>query len=67
MGKCSLSLFRKTSYGRLKYYPACKNSEYILSLAKNGTHKRKAFTEREVAGMIDLGWELEIKISKGEE
>jgi len=64
MGQVNLSLLRKTSYGRLNYYPICQDSEYILSLAKNGTHKRVAFTEKEVAGMLDMGWVLDIVTEK---
>lgn len=64
MGQVNLSLRRKTSYGRINYYPLCQDSEYILSLAKNGTHKRMAFTEKEIAGMMDLGWELDIQTEK---
>jgi hypothetical protein len=61
MGQVSLTLLRKTAYGRLYYYPLCQDAEYILSLAKNGAHKRVAFAEKEVAKMVDLGWVLDIK------
>lgn len=66
MRKVSLTLLRKTSYGRINYYPVCRDSEFILSLAKNGTHKRMAFTEKEVSGMVNIGWELDIQSEKGE-
>jgi len=60
MCKVKICLIRKVNYGRIYYYPNCKDSEYILSLIKSGARDRAAFKEKEVVGMVNLGWELDI-------
>ena len=51
-----LTLNYKSAYGNDRYYPACKDSEIICSLADI-----KSFTQNQINMMKREGWELDIK------
>ena len=63
MGKVEISLSKKEIFGRNDYYPACKDSLFMLRIDK----KRKVFTEEDVLEMKELGWKLEITTKKEKE